>query len=300
MERGAVRMESSGGIVNIGELTKPATVLVEKISDAVGGIFRPYQIRRIAEAEAHAEKVKAVSQIEISELQHRAMRRFFCEEANKQQNIESIAASALPQLSDAATPENLEDDWIINLFDKCRLISDEGMQVLWSRILAGEANAPGRFSKRTINLLSSLDKSDAELFRSLCSFNWWLGNFVPLVFDVNDPIYSSGGISFNTLIHLDEVGLISFEAIAGFRRARLPQKFTASYYGREIVINFPRPEDNDLRIGTVLLSKVGQELGSICDSAPLPEFFEYSIDRWRSLGVTVESAQAPSREEGRV
>ncbi len=28
----------------------PRTVLIEKISDAIGGIFRPYQIRRVAEA----------------------------------------------------------------------------------------------------------------------------------------------------------------------------------------------------------------------------------------------------------
>lgn len=30
------------------------------------------------------------------------------------------------------------------------------MQTLWARILAGEANAPGKFSKRTVNLVGSL------------------------------------------------------------------------------------------------------------------------------------------------
>jgi hypothetical protein len=49
----------------------------------------------------------------------------------------------LPELTEAATPEKLEDDWITNFFDKCRLISDEEMQTLWSKVLAGEANAPG-------------------------------------------------------------------------------------------------------------------------------------------------------------
>ncbi len=31
-------------LAKLGDLTKPATVLIEKISDAVGGVFKPYQI----------------------------------------------------------------------------------------------------------------------------------------------------------------------------------------------------------------------------------------------------------------
>jgi len=41
-------------LANLGELTKPASVLIEKISDAVGGVFKPYQIVRVAKAEAEA------------------------------------------------------------------------------------------------------------------------------------------------------------------------------------------------------------------------------------------------------
>jgi hypothetical protein len=52
-------MGNSNSIINLGDLAKPATVLVEKISDAIGGIFKPYQIRRIAQAEGEAEKIRA-------------------------------------------------------------------------------------------------------------------------------------------------------------------------------------------------------------------------------------------------
>ncbi len=50
------------------------------------------------------------------------------------------------------------------------MISDEQMQALWAKILAGEANGPGRFSKKTVNIVASLDKSDAEAFTTLCGF----------------------------------------------------------------------------------------------------------------------------------
>ena len=139
-------------MANIGDLTKPATVLIEKISDAVGGIFKPYQMVRVARAEAEAERIRAEAQIQITDLQRRAMYRFLQEEANKQAHIEEITRRALPLLEENATPENVANDWITNFFDKSRIVSDDQMQELWSRVLAGEANSPGAFSRRTVNL----------------------------------------------------------------------------------------------------------------------------------------------------
>jgi hypothetical protein len=160
----------------------------------------------------------------------------------------------LSELTEVATPEKLDYDWITNFFDKCRLISDEEMQTLWSKVLAGEASAPGQYSKRTINLLASLDKCDAEMFKRLCSFVWRL-QVVPLVYDVSAPIYTQAGIDFDTLKHLDEIGLVSFEALAGFRRMKLPQSVIASYYGHELSITFPKLEDIEVGIGSVRFRK---------------------------------------------
>ena len=83
----------------------------------------------------------------------------------------------------------MEDDWIASLFDKSRVVSDSEMQVLWARILAGEANVPGSYSMKTINILSSIDKTDAKAFAKLCAFVWVLEleseiEVVPLVLDV--------------------------------------------------------------------------------------------------------------------
>jgi len=285
-------MSEEGGLIKLGELSKSATVLIQKISDAIGGIFRPYQIRRVAQAEAEADKIRAVSQIEITELQRRALRRFLLEEAKKQTNIESITQKALPAVDENARPQEVENDWIANFFDKCRLISDEEMQVLWSKVLAGEANSPGQYSKRTVNFLAALDKTDADLFRSLCSFGWLWGDVVPLIYDVHDGIYSHAGITFSSLMHLDEIGLISFNASAGFRRVELSQKIVVSYHGSPVEIEFQNPENNDLSIGKVLLSQVGQELAPVCGSAPRDGFKDYVVKRWRSEGYKVSETNA--------
>src|ERR1039458_6537682 len=185
---------SGNSLINVGYLSKPVNTLIEKISDAIGGLSKPFQIRRVAQAEADADRIRAATQIEITEIQHRAMARMFAEEARKQHNIESITIKALPDVNPESRPEDMEDDWIANFFDKCRLISDEQMQSLWARILAGEANAPGKFSKRTVNLLGSLDKEDATLFSKVCGFTLLIGQLVPFIYALNHKIYNNAEI----------------------------------------------------------------------------------------------------------
>ena len=106
---------------NLGELSKPATVLIEKISKLVEGIAAPFQIRRVAKAEAEAAVIKAQSQIEITDLQRRAVQRWIGEETRHQKNMEDITAESIPHLSDDANPDAMDDDWIANFFDKCRI-----------------------------------------------------------------------------------------------------------------------------------------------------------------------------------
>ena len=163
---------SNNSLVNLGELSKPATVLIEKISDAVGTLYEPVHIVKVAEAEVKAAKIKAESDIEITDLQRRAERCRFEEDARHQKNMEDITAKAIPYLNENANPDGVDDDWLANLFNKCRIVSDDEMQSLWARVLAGEANTPGTYSKRTVNFVSELDKNDANLFTKLCRFCW--------------------------------------------------------------------------------------------------------------------------------
>jgi len=272
---------TSNSLVNLGDIAKPADTLIKKVSKAVGGIFEPYQIVRVAKAEAEASLIKARSEVQITDLHRRAMHRFAEEEAHRQKNIEEITSKALPQLNEGAKPDAMDDDWVTNFFDKSRIVSDGEMQNLWSRVLAGEANAPGTYSKRTVNFLSDLDKADADLFSKLCGFGWTIGNFVPLVFDVQADIYNKQQIDFNTLSHLESIGLVRFDSIAGFSRLKLPKTFSVQYHGKLLFLEMPNATDNQLEIGRVLLTKTGQELAPIAGGKPVDGFWEYVLEKWK-------------------
>jgi len=275
-------------LINVGDFAKPVNTLLEKISDAIGGFYRPHQIVRLAEAEGEAEKIRAVTQIEITELQRRAMRRFIAEEAKRQQNMESITAKALPGVVEQANPENVDDDWITHFFDKCRLISDEQMQDIWARLLAGEANVPGSYSRATIALLASLDKSDAAMFSLLAGFTVSTSEPIPLIYDHNDEFYTSRGIQFEMLSHLDTLGLIDFSSFAGFSLQGLKQKGYITYGGQRLYLEFPSPEKNTMQIGKVLFTRAGKELVRVCHQTIHAGFPEYLGTRWRSLGYKTE------------
>jgi len=274
-------MSEPASLVNIGKLSEPATVLVNRISDAVGGIFKPMQVRRIAKAEADAEVIRAKADIEVSELQRRAFYRFLDEEAKKQTNMENITQKALPSLSTDAKPEEVESDWLTHFFDRARLVSDEDMQLLWSKVLAGEASKCGSYSKRTVNLLSSLDKSDAEAFKSFCTFCVGVGFLWPVVFDTNHEVYTRHGVSFAGLLHLESVGLIQFDHLAGFSIKRATRKVHVEYYGTHLDLTMPKERENDLSMGHTLLTQAGSQLAPICGAEPDPAFLEYLRERWR-------------------
>lgn len=268
--------------------SRAVEVFIEKISDAIGGIFKPFQIKRVAKAEAEAEIIRTGAQIKCDKLQRRAVARFIAEEAKKQDNIENITRKAIPLLSESSTPQEMEDDWITNFFDKCRIISDDEMQVLWSKVLAGEANSPGGFSKRTVNSLASLDKKDARLFTSLCGFTWEIEDLFPLIFEQQGSIYVDKGIDFEALVHLDDIGLISFE-LSKFRKTELPQAIVAKYYGTPVSIEFKKRDNNELDIGYAIFTKTGLQLVRICGAEPIDGFLDYVLEYWTKEGLTLSS-----------
>lgn len=282
-------MADGNSIINLGDLAKPATVLIEKVSNAVGVLYEPRRIRKKAEAEAEAEKIKALAGIELSEIQQRGIERLVHQEARKQENIESITSQAASQLPPEAKTENLEEDWVAHFFEQCDNVSDEKMQSLWSRLLAGEATNPGTYSKRTVDFVASMDKADADLFTKFCQFTWMIDDATPLIFDIGSQIYLKHGINFSSLKHLDAIGLISFESTTGYRRYGLPKQALLFYYGQPTLAEFKNDKDNEIKTGKAMFTQAGRQLVNICGAQRNQEFYEYAIEQLSKQNITLSS-----------
>ena len=265
-------------MLNLGKtnLTEPITRLVEKVSDAIGGIAAPTQRRRIAKAESDIQLMSAKTQMKIKGIEQRARQRRDAEEIRFQDNIEKIVGGTQPLLSDGSDPNSMGDDWINHFFAKCRYVSDEEMQTLWSKILAGEANTPGSFSRRTLNAVADLEKEEANQFSKLCGYCFYVGVLrIPLVMDIGDEIYTQAGFSFAKLSHLDSIGMIRFDNLAGYQ-LKQHGPITTRYWDRRLEI----VGDGNVDIGKCLLTSVGRELAPICGSEPVEGFLRYMIQKW--------------------
>ena len=273
--------------LNIGALAAPVEKLIDRVSDAVGGIARPWQIERVAKAEGKAEILRAEARITVSEIEQRAMHRLVREEGKKQENIESITAKSTSKVLDSAKPEDIEEDWLTNFFDRCRSVSDDEMQQIWANILAGEANNPGRFDKKTIDLLSTMGKADAQNFQKLARFAVFFPRAVPLIFDHNADIYKNNGCNFEYFNLLQDLGLVNFNFSVGYNLTIVSGSTILRYSNRFYSMEFD--SNNFFDVGQIILTRAGMQIIELCSDIYDEEFEHYFIENLLKQNILVSS-----------
>jgi hypothetical protein len=121
----------------------------------------PTRIRNEAAAQADALRIEAQAEADASEIRQRSSLRLRVQEIQNQLNLERIIQNAARQVE--ALPANssgMDEDWLHRFFIEAQEISDERLQALWSKLLSGEFQSPGRFSRRVFRLLKELDPLD--------------------------------------------------------------------------------------------------------------------------------------------
>jgi uncharacterized repeat protein (TIGR03899 family) len=105
-------------------------------------------------------------------IEQRGNDRLSYQEAFKQLNIETITSNAASELNNEppVTDEPVDEDWINRFFSYAKDISNEDMQILWGKILAGEVKNPNSFSIRTLDIIRNLSKEDANIFIRIANF----------------------------------------------------------------------------------------------------------------------------------
>jgi hypothetical protein len=238
----------------------------------------PKQFKIEAQGEAQAMLIRAQGEITTAELRRRADYQRAEEDMWHQQNMEQITAKACLLLTAGADEGRVSDDWFANFYDKTRNVSDEEMQSMWARVLAGEMNAQGSFSRRTVNFLADLDRSDCETFTRLCGYACTMGGGPSvLVYNTDHPIYSVG-TNFGAISHLESIGLIQFSVHSGYQLLRVPRYVVINYYDTATILELEHDE-NIFEVGQVLLTRVGRELASIASGVPVPGFLDYLRNR---------------------
>jgi len=207
--------ESSNSLIKIEDalgLGKATAKLVDVIAKGTGIIYKPrairkeadaeaYRIRKIAEAEADKIRITALAEadkdkmlaIADMEIEERAKARIKYQEIKRQENIERISEAAEEHLNEEISDENVDDDWIAQFFSTAKDVSNEMMQDVWGRVLAGEINKPGSYRLRSLECLKVLSQEEAEIFQRAC----YLAIFKTFIIKLSkQPDLKQFGLSF--------------------------------------------------------------------------------------------------------
>jgi hypothetical protein len=205
----------------------------------------------------------------------------------------------LRELPDAVSDQPVDEDWVAQFFNHCQDVSNEQMQTVWARLLAGEVAKPGSFSLRTLGLVRVMDKDDANTFTRFCSVVWQFpGGPTPIIPQLENLTSLPGiQLTFSDIIHLDSLGLIRFDSTGLFEVRMAALRFTCLYHGRQHILSpiptQPPPDQAPqsvyrIGVGPALLTQPGKELVVISGSSPNEEYRASVIPHLRNWGWKVE------------
>ena len=237
------------------------------------------------------------------------------QEAKRQRNIASVVQGAAEELGDQEVSDHEPDhDWTARFFNDVQDVTNEEMQALWSKILAGEVKKPGSTSIKTLSILKGLDRGAASLFQLACSACVILGIDGQMPIDARVPslggnpadnALKSFGLDFVRLNALNEHGLIisdynswrDYRACTGALQSDstwlvLPFRFLGRW---RVLTPIREPgAEKEFRLHGVALTQSGIELLQVIELLPqdsyqqaLQHFFEgkgYRMSDVKSFG----------------
>ncbi|GJG88713.1 hypothetical protein tb265_38940 [Gemmatimonadetes bacterium T265] len=98
----------------------------------------------------------------------------------------------------------VDSDWLYRWRDAASEVSQEELQRLWGRILAGEVRTPGAFSLRTLEFLRNISAEEAEKIAQLARFV--AGGFI---FKSPSGSLSAAGFNMTAMLGMQHLGLIA-------------------------------------------------------------------------------------------
>jgi hypothetical protein len=167
---------------------------------------------------------------------------------------------------DPAKPNEIEldNDVFWGLIEHSKQISNDEMQELVAKIIAGEYNAPGTYSMGTLQTVKMLGKHELELFERICSLIVNTSQIPKELFTLpeNAKVFMSHlGLDFGSLQTLQSLGLFFPNDMKTTMENPEKRDFAVQYFNQQLI--FTPETDNFKKIqlpGFYGLSLIGTQL----------------------------------------
>ena len=280
-----------------------ARAMVPGITAAFGTLLRSGQDRKNLEADRAV--VREMLQTGLTNFRYRGVAMEFEAFADAQQEeIERLVTNTVNAISKA---DSVVDWSKVNLdqFDpefrrrwilEASNVSDETLQGLWARLLAGELESSGSVSNDTMSIARDLNKERAEEFQILCSAALSYPDGTPLiVIGCGNPGANSlrpYGLSYDVLTNLAHHRLIDNNMASYIDIEADTRKSNLVVQQHEITWLLRRSDattetDGHGRIKGILFTPAGKELFAVVQKNPSPAYTSAMLKALDQEGWTV-------------
>lgn len=256
--------------------------LVETIANATGltALGTIMNAHGEAKAQSYLAKKKAQTDAEVEILrlqgQEKVAQYVLARNNQKVENVEEIVSKAKQQFApdEQVSEEPVEKDWLNRFLNIAEEISDEDMQDIWGRVLAGEIKKPKSYSLRTLEVLRNLSKEDATLITKVSNYQVALDLLSTESFAVNIMDQTT----------LDDIGVICGE--------ELVRTYTASNgkisfeLNKQALINIYAPIGVKINFKGFKITKAGIEIMGLIQEHNYSSFYTDLSKYLKSKGAT--------------
>lgn len=314
--------------VNVEVSTQLAEAMWKSCAEnGVGGLFKPWQMRRVAKAEADRLRILAQGQrdaelilkgemtlpesrsggalsrrplerredpaLDLSALPVVVADHYIEETLRKEGNVAKTLLRAEEELQNDNSPapeKSVDGDWLRRWRDEVGEVSSDDLQGIWARLLAGEVKSPGLHSLRTLDILRNLSADDARMIEKLA----------PLV--IQDFIWREHGqdylpqvgLDFDDLLYLEEIGVVSSAAgmiSKTWENVDGSDSYLTLIFVKDTGLILTHPEKSTTaRLTGVVLTRAGKALIKLCEFQANREYLVNLGNHLKTQGFTVELA----------
>ena len=238
----------------------------------------------------------AINSEDFNRLMQRAGTRLVLQETIKQHNIECVVDNAYEILEkeENCSEEPVEQGWINRFFDSVADVSDEDLQKLWGKLLAGEIRQPKSYSLRTLETLKNLSKYEATLFQKIAPYIIkCYGNDSKTFYDyfllsgllTDSTAISKIQIDFSVILDLSNAGLISVDNFINAGVDISPHEAEVVYGTCKNIMLFNGGQNTaKIRAGAFILTTAGRELLPIVlSTSQIKPYETYMNDCWNLI-----------------
>lgn len=309
-------------IKDLAGLSKPLKKLIEVVSQGIGALSKPYLIRKTADAKAYEIKViseaikdnqQDLKQIGFNEdklslmsmdsnaiqkeisIEERTQNRIEYKEQKRQKNIESITQKAALNLEGETTvsDEPVNEDWTTRFFDYAEDISNDEMQELWGKILAGEIKQPKSYSLRTLDIIRNLSEDEAKVFMKFASLAINSGgtSFI-LNFNNEKLLEEKYQLNFKDRLLLEELGFLTANDLQ-YKIGKTEKNKGQSVFiiGNKIVVFEKLENKPEQQLQILVFTKIGQELLKLVKATPELDYIQLFATKINRLNGTIKYGQ---------